>query len=207
MSLTFYFAPQSTASTVHWTLEELGVPHEKILVNLRDDADKKKKLPPVNPNVKVPVLVHDGTPIFESAAIQAYLGETFGVAKGFYPPPGPQRGVALKWLVWANVTLAEAVIRWQRNVKEWVPAAERNAAAGEAAKKELGELIGLFEQELGAKSYILGDAISVPDFHLASIFEWIQHSGMDLKTYPKTSAWLKRCMSRPAYERTQKEDT
>ena len=77
MSITFYFAPMSTASTVHWSLEELEIPYEGVQVNLKDEADKKAKLGPVNPNMAVPVLDHDGTVIFESAAIQIYLGETF----------------------------------------------------------------------------------------------------------------------------------
>lgn len=64
----------------------------------------------LNPNGKVPLLVHDGTPIWESAAITLYLGEIFGVAKGLYPAPGIERGEAMKWVIWANVTLGGA--RW-----------------------------------------------------------------------------------------------
>lgn len=171
MSLTFYFAPMSTASTVHWSLEELGIPYEAVQVDLADDADKKRKLGPVNPNLKVPVLVHDGTAIFESAAIQIYLGETFGVEKGLFPPPGTKRGEALMWLVWANVTLGEAVSRWQRNTSERVPAALRHAPAGEEARKDVDRLLGLFQGELGDKSYVLGDAVSLVDFHLASFMQ------------------------------------
>jgi glutathione S-transferase len=203
MSLTFYYAPMSTASTVHWTIEELGVPCEKVKVDLRDPADKKAKLGPVNPNMKVPVLVHDGTVIFESAAIQIYLGETFGVEKGLYPPPGKKRGEALKWLVWANVSLADAVSRWQANTKDWLPPALRHAPAGEHARKELGELISIFEKELGDKAYVLGEGVSIVDFHLASFFEWIGHCGVDLAPYPKTAAWVARCAARPAAKRAE----
>lgn len=206
MSLIFYFSPMSTASTVHWTLHELGVPFETVRVNLRDEADKKAKLGPVNPNMKVPVIVHDGTIVFESAAIQAYLGETFGVERGLYPAAGRQRGEALKWLVWTNVTLGEAVGRWQRNVS-WAPPAERNAAAGETAKKELEGLIGMLDEELASKSYLLGESAMVPDFHLASVMEWIQHCGVDLAAYPKVDAWMKRCASRPAHARAQAHET
>ena len=62
MSLTFYYAPMSTASTVHWSLEELGVPYEGVRVDLSSSQDKAEKLGPVNPNLKVPVLVHEGVP-------------------------------------------------------------------------------------------------------------------------------------------------
>ena len=198
MSLTFYYAPMSTASTVHWTLEELGVPYELVRVDLRDPADKAKKLGPVNPNAKVPVLVHDGTVVFESAAIQAYLGETFGVERGLYPAPGRARGEALKWLVWANVSLVESMSRWLRNTSERTPAELRNAAAGAEARRDIDTMLGIWEQALADRPYILGASISVVDLHLASIVGWMAGSGVSLAAFPRTGAWLGRCGSRPS---------
>jgi glutathione S-transferase len=197
MSLTFYFAPMSTASTVHWSLEELGIPYEGVKVDIQNDEDKRKKLGPVNPNLKVPVLVHDGTAIFESAAIQIYLGETWGVEKGLYPAPGAKRGLALKWLVWANVSLGEAVSRWQRHTSDRVPENLKNADAGKEARKEIDVLIGMLNDEL-KKDYILGNDISLVDIHLASFFQWIQFCGVDLKPFSKVESWLARCSARPA---------
>ncbi len=202
MSLTFYFAPMSTASTVHWSLEELGIPYEAVKVDLTNPADKQQKLGPVNPNMKVPVLVHDGTVVFESAAIQIYLGETFGVDKGLFPPAGRERGEALKWLVWANVSLSEAVGRWQRNTSDRFPAELRNQAAGEIAQKDVLELVGIFEKELGDKQHVLGAKISLVDFHLASFFQWMGFLGVDLTPFPNTKAWFGRCSARPALART-----
>ncbi len=40
-----------------------------------------------------------------------YLGEIFGVEGKLYPPAGPQRGEAMKWIVWGNVSLAETAGR------------------------------------------------------------------------------------------------
>lgn len=198
MSLTFYFAPMSTSSTVHWSLEELGIPYEAVKVDLKDAADKQRKLGPVNPNLRVPTLVHEGTALFESAAIQIYLGETFGVEKGLYPPPGRKRGEALKWLVWANVTLGDAVSRWLRNTDASVPSELRNEGAGAAGRKDVDALLGIFEKELGDKSYILGESASLVDFHIASFVLWMGSLGVSLEAFPKTDAWSKRCASRPA---------
>ena len=82
MSLTFYYSPHSSASPVHWTLNELGIPYEKVLIDIKAGDNKKPEFLKLNPNGKVPLIVHDGVAIFESAAIQIYLGETFGVEKG-----------------------------------------------------------------------------------------------------------------------------
>ena len=80
MSLIFFYAPQSTATLTNLVLEELGVPHDKKKVDLRAGEAAKAELLKVNPNGKVPAIVHDGVAIWESSAITMYLGETFGVA-------------------------------------------------------------------------------------------------------------------------------
>ncbi len=198
MSLTFFYAPMSTASAVHWTLEELGVPYEGVRVDFSSPSDKLEKLGPVNPNLKVPVLVHDGHAIFESAAIQIYLGETFGVERGLYPAPGVARSEALKWLVWTNVSFGEAVGRWQRHTSEAIDAKLQSAAAGAEARQDVDKLIGLLETALEGRTYLLGDGATVVDFHLGSFMQWATICGVDLAPFPRVAAWLERCSQRPA---------
>src|SRR5262249_46803280 len=137
MSITFYGAPMSTASITELVLAELEIPHEKVTVDLKAGGTKKPEYLKLNPNAKVPMIVHDGTPIWESSAITMYLGEMFGADKKLYPGPGPKRGEAMKWIVWANVTLGDAVHRWARNTMNWVPAEQQNAKAAEAAKADM----------------------------------------------------------------------
>jgi glutathione S-transferase len=88
MSLVFYYSPFSSAVTVHWALEELKVPYEKVRIDLQKRDQDKPEFLAKNPNGKVPLLVHDGTPIFESVAILIHLGETFGVERRLFPAPG-----------------------------------------------------------------------------------------------------------------------
>src|SRR6185437_3265067 len=95
MSLTFYYSPMSTAVITELVLDELAVPCERIRIDLKKGESRTPEFLRLNPNGKVPMLVHDGIPIWESVAITLYLGEIFGVAKGLYPEPGPERGEAM----------------------------------------------------------------------------------------------------------------
>lgn len=88
MSLVLYYAPHSTANLSRLVLEELGISYEKVKVDLASGELATPAFRHLNPNGRVPVLVHDDQPIFESAAITMYLGETFGVERGLYPAPG-----------------------------------------------------------------------------------------------------------------------
>jgi glutathione S-transferase len=198
MSLTFYYSPQSSASPVHWTLEELGIPYEKVKIDLKANQQKQPEYLKLNPNGRVPLLVHDGVPIFESAAIQLYLGEQFGVQKGLYPPPGPQRGEVMKWVIWTNASIGEALSRVGRNLGHWAPEDERNAKAGARARAEVEEHLKILEEALAGKEYLVGDRFSIADLHLASWMEYVRMMGFDLAPYPRLTAWVARCSARPA---------
>lgn len=198
MSLTFYYAPQSSASPTHWILEELKVPYEKVLIDLRTEEQKKEPFLAINPNGKVPVLVHDGTTIFESVAIAIHLGETFGVERGLFPAPGAARAEALKWLVWCNVSLGEATSRFIQNTSDRVPAELRNEKAGALAKEDVARLLRTLNAALEKKSYLMGEAFSIVDAHLASWIEFLGIIGIDVSPFAAISAWAKRCGERPA---------
>jgi glutathione S-transferase len=111
MSLTFYFAPMSTASITEAVLAELAIPFDLVTLNISIGDTKKPEFLKVNPNGRVPAIVHEGVAIWESSAITMYLGEVFGVDANLYPAAGPKRGEAMKWIAWGNVTLAEPASR------------------------------------------------------------------------------------------------
>jgi glutathione S-transferase len=206
MSLTFYFAPMSTASVTALVLEELGIPCERVKLDLKKGEAKKPEFLTLNPNAKVPTLVHDGVPIWESAAITMYLGETYGVDKGLYPGPGPKRGEAMKWIVWTNVTLGRAVYRWAMNTMAWTPADEHNAKAGEAGRQEMLECLRILDAALEGKQYLLGDGYSLADTHVLSFVDWLQHIQVDVAPYRNVKAWHARGAARPAYVRQAAAD-
>lgn len=200
MSLTFYYAPMSTASITELILEELGVPCDRVKLDLQKGDTKKPEYLAVNPNGKVPCIVHDGTAIWESAALTIYLGETFGVERGLFPAPGPKRGEAMKWIVWTNVTLGDAVARFTRNTMDWYPAEQRNAKAGEAARADIAGCLGVLDRSLAGKQYLVGD-YTLADAHLTSFCDWLRHMKIDFTPFGNVNAWSDRCRARPAYKK------
>jgi glutathione S-transferase len=200
MSLTFYHSPMSTATLTDLVLEELAVPCERVRIDIKKGDTRAPEFLRVNPNGKVPVLVHDGIAIWESAAITLYLGEIFGVAKGLYPEPGPQRGEAMKWIVWSNVTLGDAFGRLIRNTTEWIPAEQHNAKAAEAALADVRNCLRILNQALTGRQYLLA-GYTLADAHVNSFVDWLRFMKMDLSDYAHLNAWSARCAARPAYAR------
>ncbi|MDB4954130.1 MAG: glutathione S-transferase [Myxococcales bacterium] len=203
MSLTFYYAPMSTASVTQLVLEELGVPVEKVKLDLSKGDAKKPEFMKLNPNAKVPCLVHDGTPLWESAALTMYLGEQFGVDKKLYPAAGPKRGEAMKWITWTNVSLGEAVYRIGRNT-QWAPEDQRNAKAAEQAVKDVQDLLQILDSSLQGKQYLVGD-YTVADTHVHAFTDWLRHMKTDFAPFKNINAWSERCGARPAYKKIMAE--
>lgn len=198
MSLVFYYAPMSTAVVTHCALEELGIPYEKVKMDFQSGSLKKPEFLAINPNGSVPAIVHDGTPIFESAAIVIYLGETFGVEKGLYPAPGPKRAEALKWIVWANATLAATISRKSWASSDRIPAEQRNEAAAAVAVAEGDKHLGVLDAALAGKQWLLGDTFTLVDSHVSGFAGYASMVGFDTKKWTNLTAWLERASNRPA---------
>jgi glutathione S-transferase len=200
MSITFYYTPMSSATRVHWALEELGVPYEKVRVNLQEGEQKKPDYLKLNPNGKIPLLVVDGVPIFESLAQLLWLGETYGEEKGLFPKAGLGRAEAFKWMCWVSVSMHDAVVRIIKN-GERAPAEERNEKAKATAIKECGEMLAILDRHLENKQYVLGESFSLVDVSCAAMVPFLARMGVDIGKLANVQAWVARCTSREALAR------
>jgi glutathione S-transferase len=209
MSLTFYSAPMSTASITEAVLAKLGIDCDRIDLDLSAGDNKKPEYLKINPNGKVPTIVHDGTAIWESSAITMYLGELFGVDAKLYPAPGPLRGEAMKWIAWSNVNLAEAAGRLfaslppeqqgdpATNADEKVTSEQKSEFAMANAKADLADCLKILDIGLEGRSFLIGE-YSLADTHLQGIVGWTEMLNFDLTPFANVTGWLQRCCQRPA---------
>jgi len=209
MSLTFYFAPMSTASITEAILAELAIPFDLVELNISVGDTRKPEFLKVNPNGRVPAIVHEGTASWESSAITMYLGEVFGVDAKLYPSPGPKRGEAMKWIAWSNVTLAEAASRLfaslppemqgdvETNSQEDIASEMKSTIVMEKAKADIANCLRILNGGLEGRSFLIGD-YSLADTHLQGIVGWIGSMEIDLTPFSNITEWLKRCYERPA---------
>ncbi len=207
MTLTFYFVPYSTSSVTEAVLAELGTPCERILLAIGAGGTRTPEFLAINPNGRVPIIVHDGTVIWESSAITMYLGEMFGVELGLYPAAGPKRGEAMKWIVWANMVLAEAGGRLsaqmdgdgatQEESPDWLPPEMRSEAAAARARADVDASLVILNAALAHRAFLLG-SYTLVDTHMQGFVGWIGMLGTDLAGYPNIGPWLESCAARPA---------
>jgi glutathione S-transferase len=143
--IVFYWHSMSSASPVASALAELGVPHDRVKVDITTGEQHHPEFLAVNPNGKVPTLTVDGAPMFEALAIEMWLGERYGVKTGLWPQAGtPAHRQAVSWSTWAHVTYGAQFSRLHAANEMGTP----QDAHGTAAHKALDQLLALLDTRL-----------------------------------------------------------
>src|SRR5262245_43008137 len=98
-----YYSPGACSMAVHVVLNELAVPFELAKVSTKDGSMKSPEYLKMNPRGQVPVLLIDGKPMKEGAAIITWLLDEH--KSPMLPKSGMARAKALEWLMWCNASL------------------------------------------------------------------------------------------------------
>lgn len=199
MSIVLYWYPMSSATPIACALAELGVPHERIKIDILAGEQRQADYLALNPNGKVPTLTVDDAPMFEALAIHLWLGHRFGVERGLWPAAGtPEALQALSWCAWAYVTYGAVLVRLQVATKG--EESLRSATHAEAAMRGLNDLLSVLDARLAARPWMLGADYSLVDLVVGSVMGYSVYLGAPVQAHPHVQAWLARVQSRPAMQ-------
>jgi glutathione S-transferase len=195
--LTLFHAPKSRSGSIVWLLEELGVPYDTKIVNIRrGDGSGARDPGNPHPHGKVPCLEHDGRRIFEIAAITLYLTDLFPDAK-LGPRVGePKRGEYLSWLAYRPGVLEPAMMMRRLNVKH-VPGAMGWAEAGEVEE--------VLNSALAGRKYLLGEEFSAADIAIGGTINFMMMFKLMTET-PVLKDYTARITGRSAFKRMMEKD-
>lgn len=198
MSIVFYWHPMSSATPVACALAELAVPHERVKVDIRTGEQHRPEFLALNPNGKVPTLTVDGAPLFETLAIQLWLGERYGVERGLWPAADtPERLLAMSWCAWSYVSYGAAVTRL------YLATQGADAPGGAEAERVLDDadaLLAVLDGHLARQPWILGAAYSLADLVVGSVIGYSAYLGARVASHPHVRAWMDRVQARPAMQ-------
>lgn len=184
---------------VMWTLAEAGVPYERIDAGGPFGRVDTPEFQAMNPNKLVPVLDDDGFSLWESNAIVRYLSRKY--AAGTLAPADPhQHAMADQWMEWASTGLYGDII----SVIFWglirTPATERNNEAIRVSVKRAGERLGVLDEQLSGRAYILGDQMTMADIGVGILMYRYFSLDIERPALPNVRAWHQRLQGRPAYQ-------
>lgn len=195
--ITFYHAPWSRASSVHWLLEELGVPFEFSPVDIRASEGVPEAYRSIQPNKKVPAVDHDGTVVTERAAITLYLADAFAEAD-LAPAQGDRaRARYLTWLVYCDSVLDPVVAAKAHGIEFMGPRYSYGS---------FSEMVANLEKALSSQPYIVGDRFTAADTQIGSGIHYATNVLRVLPENPIFRAYLDRLAARPAFQRYSRKE-
>jgi len=159
--ITFYFSGAPNPVKVALFLEESGLAYEPIPIDTRRGQQFEPGFLAINPNGKVPAIVDDGVPVFDSNAILLYLAEKTGK---FLPENTPaNRAQLLSWLMFIGTGVGpfsgQAV-----HFKHYAP--EKIGYAIDRYQFEARRHYTILNERLAARSFMVGDAYTIVDMDL-----------------------------------------
>ena len=194
-----YYYPGNASLLPHMALREAGAPFELRLVDRSQDAQHSADYRALNPNGRIPVLVHGGLVLYETAAITLYLADQHPQS-GLAPPIGtPERAHFYKWMVHLTNTPQAEYRAWfypEQHVTD--PAAAGNVK--QAASERLVRMFGVIAGQLGDGPWLLGHHFSAADLFLLMLVRWgraMPHPPRDL---PQLASHAQRVLARPAVQ-------
>jgi glutathione S-transferase len=179
-------------------LEELGVPYERISVDMKSRQHKSPEYLKLNPNGKVPTLTDGEFIIWESMAINAYLADKHNSPLQGHTPQ--EVGQIQQWSFWSILEVQKHAIEWFIQAL-FVPAEKRDLSIIEKAQKALTPLMKVLDQSLENKKFLVGDRFTLADLHVASTVNVMTTLGWNLSETPSVDAWYKACLDRPSWHR------
>lgn len=194
--LILYTNPKSRGRIARWMIEETGAAYEVVPLDYGTSmvaADYRA----INPMMKVPAIVHQGRVVTETAAICAYLADSFPDAE--LAPLPEERADYYRWLFFAAGPLEAAITNSALGV---VPTPEQQRMAGYG---DFDRAIGVIGDAVARSSYIAGERFTAADVYVGSQLMWFTQFGLVPKT-DAIMAYIARLDRRPAHRRASELD-
>jgi glutathione S-transferase len=182
---------------VRLLLAHLGIPYERQTIDVVDRSNRRELLGHLNPGLTVPTIVlDDGRPLGESAAILWYFGE----GTRFVPEDAYERAQVLQWMFFEQYQLEPTIavvrfwIAYSGRPEEFEPERPAKMKGGERALRRL-------ERGLEGREYLVGDSLTLADIALYGYTHVAEEGGFSLEPCPAVRAWLDRVGAEPGHVR------
>ena len=195
--VTLYYAPRSRSTGTLTLLEEMGVPYDLKVLNLRAGDQRQPAFLSINPMGKVPTLVHQGQVVTEQVAIYIYLSDLFPDAKLSVPAGDPLRGSFLRWMTFYAACMEPACT--DKSMKRETPPRSQSGYG------DYDTVIGAVNAQLEKGPYFLGDRMTAADILWGTALSWLTLWDLVPKL-PAIVSYAERITTRPIVARVRERD-
>lgn len=182
------------AQKVRIVLAEKDLSFDTVTVDLRQGQQHSEDFLKLNPFGKVPVLIDEGSVMYESSIIIEYLNDEYPHPPDLLPEDSGDRARVRMLADYADRAFTLPMLAIQKEQGEAEPDAAKLTAARDAVLKSLAML----ERELEGREF-LADDFSMADIAFAPAVLQLTARGISIDTgLPNVKAWADRLAARPS---------
>lgn len=201
-SITLWGAGTSRSMRPIWVSEELGVEYSLEPIGPRTGETKTPEYTKLNPKQKIPFFVDEHIQLSESVAICRYLVNKYGSEMTLLAPESiEQQAKEDEWLSFIYGELDEASLYVIRRHGALSDIYGEAPAAVASAKDYVLKHLGVIDQHLNDKEFLLNERFSLPDLFLTTCLDWIHH--LDIAMSVCLQDYRSRITNRPAYQKAR----
>jgi glutathione S-transferase len=194
MTLKLYrHALSGHAHRAELALSLLGLPHERIDVDLAARQHKTAEFLARHPFGQLPLLEDDGHFVWDSTAILVYLATKHDPAGRWLPHDAAGRAAVQAWL-----SVASGLIAFGPAAARLVTVFGARFDADEVITRAHG-LFHVMEGELARRPFLVGSHATLADVAAYSYTVNAPEGNVDLAPYPALRAWLARIEALPGF--------
>lgn len=197
---TLYWEHMAGSIVVQAALEVAGADYRMVYVDMGAEEHLSPEFLKLNPAGRVPTLaLPDGMTLGETAAIVTLLGEMHPEA-GLAPCPGDDdRG---QYLFWLSVMATTGYVTSSRVGHPERFAREESAIAQvkEQADKDYAAFFDLTDRAISGAPFFLKRGLTVLDFYLAMLSEWVSDREALLEAHPSLARLCAATRETSAYD-------
>jgi glutathione S-transferase len=195
--LTVYHCPFTRSHLVRFALEEAGLPHEVVRVNVPGGEHKQPEYLRTSPLGQLPALRDGDLLIQESAAIALYLGDK---APALAPAVGTkERGEYYHWVVFAVATQLIALSKIAMHTR-FLPEGLRSKAVEEDGRAHWARVAPVLSRAVDGRRFLLGERFTMADVMVGGSL-WLASLVDVLAPHSALVAYHGRVSDRPAFQR------
>lgn len=189
------FLPSGNGYKVRLLLTQLGIPFERVELNILKGETRTPDFLAKNPNGRIPVLeIEPGKFISESNAILFYLSE----GTPFFPSDTWERAQVLQWLFFEQYS-HEPYIATSRFWISILGQADKYREAINQKREQGYAALTLIEKHLTHHTFLVGERYTIADIGLFAYTHVADAGGFELRRFPAIQAWLERVKAQPQH--------
>jgi glutathione S-transferase len=177
---------------VELMLSLLGLPTERVLVDLAKGEHKQPAYLAINAFGQVPVIDDNGLLISDSNAILVYLAKKYGNGSWQSDDPLAQAGVQ-RWL-----SVAAGQVAYGPAAARLITVFGATFNADEVIARAY-TLLKVMDSELADSPFLAGPEVSIADVANYSYIAHAPEGNVSLEAYPNVRAWLQRIEALPGF--------